>query len=140
MNQKKALTRSMDILLVITNLVFLIGLRTFASACGMKEDGTWMTCHWAMQALSGMAAVLLADSVLNLILQDPKIKTGIMAAMIPAAILCIILPENLIGLCMMDTMHCHTVMRPFSILMSMADLVLAAVGIIRAIRTQRKIS
>lgn len=136
MSKKKIGHRCMDILLVLINLLFLIGLRTFASACAMKDDGTWMTCHYAMQALFGIAAVLLADAVLNLVQRNEKTKAGLMIAMIPTALLGAILPGNLIGLCMMDTMHCHTVMRPFAVLMSALNIILAAIGLIRNARMQ----
>ena len=46
------------ILLFVFSVVELIGIRTFFAPCGPKEDGSWMSCHWAGQAVTGTAAVL----------------------------------------------------------------------------------
>ena len=126
MEKKKNTVGISDLLLLAVSLVFLIGIRTFFSSCGPKEDGTWMTCHWAGQAVTGIAAVLLVICVIRLFVKDSGIKQGLSLSVIPAALLSAILPGNLIGLCMMDTMRCRSVMRPavivFSLLMIAAAI------------------
>lgn len=126
MEKKKNTVGISDLLLLAVSLVFLIGIRTFFSSCGPKEDGTWMTCHWAGQAVTGIAAVLLVICVIRLFVKDSGIKQGLSLSVIPAALLSAILPGNLIGLCMMDTMRCCSVMRPavivFSLLMIAAAI------------------
>ena len=118
MKNKKINIKAGDIVLFILCLVFMIGIRTFFSACGPKEDGSFMTCHWAGQALSGLAAALLVQSVIHTAVPNPAIKAGVSLAMIPTALVSLILPGNLIHLCMMDSMHCNAVMKPCAIVLS----------------------
>lgn len=101
-----------DIILVVIGAVFLIGIRTFFKPCGPTDEGTWMTCHWAGQAATGVAAVLLCLAVAHVIVRNPGIKAGLTIAVIPTAVLAILIPGNLISMCMMDTMRCHAVMKP----------------------------
>lgn len=126
MDKNKSSNRVSEILLLALSAFFLIGMLTFLGPCGPKDDGTWMTCHWAGQALKGVAAVWLVISVLHLLVKDPKAKMGLSLAAIPTALLGAILPGNLIGLCMMNTMRCHSVMRTSAIILSVLVIVVSA--------------
>mgnify|MGYP002623852021 FL=1 len=123
MNNKKLNIGVTDIILLVLSAVFFLGLLTFLAPCGPKDDGSWMTCHWAGQALRGISAVLLVISGIHFFVKDSKIKLGLSLAAIPAAILSLILPGNLIGLCMMNTMRCHSVMRTGTMIISVLILV-----------------
>ena len=127
-NTKK--TRITDILLVALSAIFFVGLLTFLGPCGPKDDGTFMTCHWAGQALKGIAAVLLITSVIHLFVKAPGIKQGLSLAMIPAALLSAFLPGNLISLCMMNTMRCHSVMRTSSVIISLLIIAAAVLDLV----------
>lgn len=120
-----------DWCLLIVSVLFLVGIRTAFAPCKPTEDGSWMTCHWAGQAVTGVAAVLLVLAILHLLLPGPGEKLGVAAAMIPVSLLAAFLPGKLINLCMMGTMRCHGVTRPavlvFSLMLavlSLADLLL----------------
>ena len=124
MEKKKLHIGAGDVLLAVFSILFLIGSLTFLAPCGPKEDGGWMTCHWAGNAVAGAAAVLAVIAVLHLIAPDDRMKAGLSLAAIPAALLALLLPGSIIGLCMMDTMRCRAVMRPGAAVMSV--LVIAA--------------
>ena len=126
MENKKINIGASDIILLVLSAVFLIGIRTFFAPCGPKDDGSWMTCHWAGQAITGIASVLLVISVIHMFVKDAKVKQGLAIAMIPTALFSVILPGNMIGLCMMNTMRCHSVMRPASIIVSVLVIAAAA--------------
>ena len=119
-----------DIILLVLSVVFLIGILTFFAPCSPRDDGSWMTCHWAGQAVTGIAAVLLVISVIHLVVKDAKVKQGLALAMIPVALFSIILPGNMIDLCMMDTMRCRSVMRPATLIVSVLVIVSAAFDLI----------
>ena len=55
---KKVKERTAGIVMTVLSLLLTIGSKTIFSACGPKEDGSWMTCHWAEQAVFGMGIVL----------------------------------------------------------------------------------
>ena len=126
MENKKINIGASDIILLVLSAVFLIGIRTFFAPCGPKDDGSWMTCHWAGQAITGIASVLLVISVIHMFVKDAKVKQGLAIAMIPTALFSVILPGNMIGLCMMNTMRCHSVMRPATIIVSVFVIAAAA--------------
>lgn len=125
MEKKNRRIGAADLLLLCVSAVFFIGMLTVFGPCGPKEDGTWMTCHWAGQAVAGIAAVLLCLAAAHGIAGDPGVKAGLSIAIIPLSALAIVIPGNLIGMCMMDTMRCHAVMKP-AVLLCSALMILSA--------------
>ena len=115
-----------DLLLLILSVVYLVGIRTLFQPCGPKEDGSWMTCHWAGQAVSGLAVVLVILSVVHLITGNTGMKLGLDVGILLCAVFSALIPGKLISLCMMPDMRCHQVMTPGTIVCSV--LLLAAVA------------
>ena len=99
-----------DILLLILSSALLLGVLTVFAPCGPKEDGGWMTCHWAGNAVAGVAAALTACAVARILVG--KARFGLDFAMIAMAALATQLPGRLIPLCMMADMRCRAVMKP----------------------------
>ena len=127
MKNKRSL--AFGIILTVLSACDLIGMLTFLAPCGPKEDGSWMTCHWAGQALIALAILLAVFSVIHLVVPSPRTKQGLSLAILPTALVAAILPGNLISLCAMPSMHCHMVTRPGALvfgvliaLIALADL------------------
>ena len=129
MNEKKRRCGITDILLVVLNLIFFVGIQTVFAPCEARPDGSWMTCHWAEQALMGIAAALLAIAVMHLVIPRAQVKIGLSLAVIPVSVLAFAVPDHLIDLCMMETMHCHTVMEPAVTILSLLNVLLVAADI-----------
>ena len=129
MNEKKRRWGITDILMVVLNLIFFVGIQTVFAPCEAHPDGSWMTCHWAGQALMGIAAALLAIAVMHLVIPRAQVKLGLALAMIPISVLALVLPDHLIDLCMMETMHCHTVMTPAVTVLSLLNIMTAGADI-----------
>ena len=129
MNEKKRRCGITDVLLLVLNLIFFVGIQTVFAPCEARPDGSWMTCHWAGQALIGIAAALLAIAVMHLVIPRTQVKIGLSLAVIPVSVLAFAVPDHLIDLCMMETMHCHTVMEPAVTLLSLLNVLLAAADI-----------
>ena len=129
MNEKKRRCGITDVLLLVLNLIFFFGIQTVFAPCEARPDGSWMTCHWAGQALIGIAAALLAIAVMHLVIPRAQVKIGLSLAVIPVSILAFAVPDHLIDLCMMETMHCHTVMEPAVTVLSLLNVLLAAADI-----------
>ena len=113
-----------DVILLALSAALLLGVLTVFAPCGAKEDGGWMTCHWAGNAVAGAAAVLTALAVMRIFAKDGKVRLGLSAAMIPTALLAALLPGRLIPLCMMPSMRCRAVMSPAVMVLSV--LIIAA--------------
>ena len=129
MAAKKRRFGVMDVLLLALNLLFFVGMQTVFLPCEARPDGSWMTCHWAGQALTGIAAVLVAIAALHLVIPRAQVKMGLALAMIPLSVLAFVLPDHLIDLCMMETMHCHTVMEPAVTVLSLLNIMTAGADI-----------
>ena len=124
----------MDIVIVVISVFFFVGICFLFEPCAPKEDGSFMTCHWAGQALAGIAALLTVQSVIRLFVKGAGKKQGMDLAMAATAILAIAVPGHLIRLCMMADMRCHAVMTPFVRVMSVLVFACAVVNIVRATR------
>ncbi len=115
-----------DAVAALLSVVSLIGIFTVFAPCGPKEDGSWMVCHWAGNAVKGISLVLAVLSLIRLFIADEKIKIGLSLAVFAVTILETAVPGHLISLCMMKTMRCHTLTQPgvtvFSILIALTAL------------------
>ena len=115
-----------DILPAVLSGLFLLGILFVFHPCGPKEDGTWMSCHWAGVAVTVCAALITVLSLAHLALPDPKVKTVLSVLTILAAAAAAVIPGNVIHLCMMAGMRCRSIMRPavivFSVLIILSAL------------------
>ena len=128
MNKIKPRIGVTDVLLMLLNLVFFVGMQTVLSPCEVHMNEPHMPCHWAGNALSGLSAVLVVICAMHLVVRA-QVKLGLSLAIIPIAVLAIVLPGHLIDLCMMASMRCHTVMHPAVMVISGLNIILAAVDI-----------
>lgn len=126
MDKRKKRIGATDIVLAALALALLIGILTFLKPCGPKDDGSWMTCHWAGRAVTGVSAALFVMALVHIFVDD-RVKQGLDIAAAVTAVLAIIIPGRLIDLCMMDTMRCRAVMTPGVIVLSVLTVAAAAV-------------
>ena len=117
----------MDIIMLLAGLCFLVGIQFVFTPCGPKEDGSFMMCHHAGTAITGIAVVLVVLAVLHLLMPSAKTKLGLALASLPIAALAYLIPGKLHPICMMPDMRCHTVMTPG---VTVSVIVLAAVYVI----------
>lgn len=117
-----------DVVLLALALILFVGLLTFLHPCGAKEDGSWMTCHWAGQALIGVSGAMLALAVVRLFVRG-GVKIGLDIGMMVLSVLAICVPGHLIGLCMMDTMRCRAVMTPGVTVIAILTIAAAVIDI-----------
>lgn len=113
------------IIILILSLLLAIGSQTFMGAC-VHDDGSFGACHWAARALSGVGGLLAGLSVLALLLK--KERAGLYLAMLPTALLGMLMPGTIISLCGMATMRCRAVMKPASTILLALTLAAALVG------------
>ena len=132
MNKKRLVIP--DVILFVLCAGYFIGTMTFLKPCAAHDDGSWMNCHWAGQALLGLSCALAVMSALKLAFTDAQVRLGIAIASIPAAILAVFLPGQLIGLCMMNSMRCQSVMRPGA---TVFGILIAAISLIDALMLAR---
>ncbi len=120
-----------DFALLLISALYVVGMHTFLKPCGPKPDGTWMTCHWAGQALKAFSLVLFIIAFVHFWISNTKIKLGLSIATIPVALFSALIPGAYIKLCMMNSMRCHSVTQPSAIVISILLIVFAIFDIIQ---------
>lgn len=129
MNKDKA-QPLVGVILTVLSLLLLAGIRTLAGPCGVHDDGSVSSCHWAAQAVFGVGIVAAILSVVRIFERDEGERRGLSLAVANLGALVACLPGVLIDLCMMQTMRCHTIMRPFCVTVGAAIAVVGAVDLI----------
>ena len=109
-NNRKLLI--LDAAVLLLSAALCIGTKLLFHACGAKEDGGWMNCHWAECAVFAAGIALTVSGLLLCTVKGRRQRAGIALGIVPAALTAAFLPQNVIPLCMMNTMRCHSVMRP----------------------------
>ena len=135
---KQRTFRIMDIAQLALTIVFAVGAFTFLKPCAAHDDGSWMTCHWAGEAVKGLACLLALMGAMKLCVRKPGAKLGLSLAAVPTAILTCLIPGGLIGLCMMNTMRCRSVMKPGALVFGVLIAALSAVDAILLARADKR--
>ena len=114
----------------VLNICLLIGTATVFAACGAKEDGSFMHCHTACRVVQLCAVLMAALNLAGIAVKNRKLRKGFFLLQILAAVLAMLVPGQIIPLCMMPQMHCRMLMRPFVLVMEALILLTAAAGVL----------
>ena len=139
--RKYKIANLVGLVLLVVSIIQVLGLKTFFAGCSKRDNGSWMNCRWATQAVIGVSLLLIVMAVMLILVRSTNTKKGIALAMIPTALLNILLPGYLIPLCTSTSMRCHTTMLPAVRIMSLiiAGIALVEVlGLLFAGRRERK--
>lgn len=118
----------MAAVLLVLSLILTLGVLFVFHACGAKEDGSWMACHWAQQATAGAGAVLVIFSLYLFIAKNNSERRAVSRAMFPVTLLAMCIPGGIVHMCMMDSMRCRSVMRPAVLLVCVLIIMAAEVS------------
>lgn len=118
-----------DVALLILALILCLGSHFVFHACPAKADGSWMVCHWAERVVTALGAVFVILSAARFFFES-KVKAGLSLSFIPLSIVTALVPGVIVNLCMMKDMHCHTVLRPGVIVLSILICALSVVDIL----------
>lgn len=132
MKKNTLILNIIGIVLLLVNVILFVGSFTFLKTCGPKEDGTWMTCHWAGQAIIGVSCVLVILALANLMIKNENGKIGLSIGVFANTVLLILLPGRLIDTCMMVDMHCNAVTKPSVTVFGVIIIVVAIANILIA--------
>ncbi len=101
-----------DIILPIISVIIALGTAFIFHACGAKEDGSFMNCHWAERVVIGLGILMTFLSCAHLFTRSSQAKMGLNLSLAAVSVFTALVPGVIIKLCMMKDMRCHTVMRP----------------------------
>ena len=123
-----------DVILLVLSLILVVGSHVAFHACAAKPDGSWMVCHWAEHVVTALGAVFAVLSVARFFFAG-KTKAGISLSFVPLAVVTALVPGVIVNLCMMKDMHCHTVMRPAVVVLSILIAIVSAVDFLVQCKT-----
>ena len=112
-------------------LLLAAGTATVFSACGMKEDGTWMHCHSTQDVVVLCALILSAALLFHAFFHQRILGIILNAIGVTGAVLIFLIPGNLMPMCMMHTMRCYTLFQPFVRIMSVLICLICIANVIR---------
>ena len=126
-----------SLLATIAALALAIGVMTVFSACGPKEDGTWMHCHDVQMAIAACGAVITVALAAATFLKAKGARVVLYVIAIVGCIVVLALP-SVMPMCMMDTMRCHAVMAPAARIFAGLTGVLSIVALVQAANADKK--
>jgi len=112
-------------------LLLAAGSATVFSACGMKDDGTWMHCHSTQDTVILCAVILSAVLLFHAFLHQRILRVILNVIGVIGAVLIFLTPGNLMPMCMMHTMRCYTLFQPFVRIMSVLICLICIANVIR---------
>ena len=133
------LSRKTLLKLIPSGLSLLLALGSFTvfSACGIKEDGSWMRCHSAQTTVTICAAVLSACLLLQAFTRQKALRVVLNGIGIAGSIAVFLIPGKLMPMCMMRTMRCYTLFQPFVRIMAVLVACSCLIQVIQATRERR---
>lgn len=138
MRQDKA-SPPVGIVLTALSVLLIAGMLSFAAPCGVHEDGSYGSCHWAARAVLGVGVALLVLSVVRIFERDEGERRGLSLAAALLGVLVACMPGVLVELCATQTMRCHAVMRPFVVCVGAAIAVAGGADlVVRLMRIARR--
>lgn len=127
-----------SLLPAVFSLLLSVGVMTVFSACEMEEHGKLMPCHGAQNVVELGGFVLFFLFSFGALLKSRSLKLFLFAAGVMAATAVFFVPGDIMPLCMMKTMRCHTVFQPFVRLVSAVTVISGAAGFVRVFRGPRQ--
>ncbi|MDO4901624.1 DUF4418 family protein [Actinomyces sp.] len=94
-------------------LLLLLGVLTVFSACGPKDDGSWMRCHDCQNAVAAGAGALAVLFGAAAFVPSRAARIGLQAVGVIGAVVVFFIPGAICPMCMLRTMRCYTVFQPF---------------------------
>lgn len=126
---KSALTISACLLILAVLLA--AGMATFLGPCAAHEDGSWMTCHWAGQAVMSLGVLMGLFGVIRLLLGE-KARAAMDWATLAAALVTLRMPGGVIATCSMAAMRCNAVTRPATLVICVLIIALCVSDLLLA--------
>ena len=102
------------------SIILLIGNNTWFKVCGPKDDGSFMACHWAGRMITACAVLILVLTAAHIVFKDVKAKLALDLSIGCTAVMTLLAPGTIIGLCGDSMMMCRAHTQPWTIGLSAA--------------------
>lgn len=134
--QKTRTGQWLGIVFVVFGVLAIVGLVSFAGPCPIHDDGSASACVGTSHILVSCALAAVLFQIASLAVANIRAKQILSAAAVLLAMVLAFAAGTFLPLCMMETMRCWTIMRPFAMVVGVAML---AVGLARGILIARQL-
>lgn len=118
------------VIAAVLSALLVVGVLTFAGPC-VHEDGSHGGCFTASQAIVTCAAISLVASIVGIALGKARARGALALVAALAGACAAACPGWLFSLCMVQTMRCWTIMRPFALVLG---ILVAVCGVVAAVK------
>ena len=119
----------LSVLISIVAVLMVIGVSTVFSACGPKDDGSYMHCHMVQLIAACLGICIACFSIISFFTKNKTFVLILRVVSMIMAVITIILPFAM-KMCMMNTMQCHSVMKPFLLVAGIIMIILSAISLV----------
>ena len=133
--KNKAITIT-GISMLLISVFLAVGVKVIFHACGAKDDGSFMHCHDAENTVMYIGIGMAVLSLAGIFIKNKTVSVILSCLSAAAAVVAALIPQTIIKMCMMNTMRCHSVMRPAVIVTCAVFAVCAVMNIIQNIRSK----
>ena len=127
----------LDIVAAVVSVLVILGVLTFAGPC-VHDDGSAAMCSGAGQGILWVGIIALIASLARMLMPGKALKVVFGAVVAVLGIVVALMPGVIMPLCMMQTMHCQTVMRPVAMVLGIVLAIVAVAGIVMSLRGRKK--
>ena len=127
--------RRLSFINMILAVLLAAGVMTVFRACAAMDDGSWMHCHTVQLTVFAAALAAAAVCFAGWLFRSRKLTAVLNLASAVIAGITFFLPGILMSMCMMDTMRCNAVMKPFVRILSLLLVVMSVIAAAAALKT-----
>ena len=114
-------------------ILLIGGILNFAGPC-VHDDGSVAACAQASWGIIGGGVFLLGVALAALVVESPVARVVCAVLCAALGVFIILAPGTIMPLCMMETMHCQAVMKPFAQICGGAAILVAIISAVLAVR------
>ena len=126
---KNKVSLVLGVLILGISVLLTIGVKTLFHAC-VHEDGTEAACFWAGQGIFVCAVIQSVTAVLLVLFKNRTSQLALSVVVICTGIITALIPGVIFRLCMMPSMRCNAVMKPWVLACAVASVLISLVNLI----------
>ena len=128
----------LPILILAVSVFLTTGVKVIFPACGMHDDGTYGSCHWAEQAVMAAGIIVAFQALMLVAGKAAAVQKALSFTVLVSAVVTAFLPGAWIRLCMMPSMACRASMAPWTWGCCACIAVLSLINLIINLRKKRE--
>ena len=122
--------KSLAMVSFVLALVLSAGVMTLFCACAAKENGSFMHCHDVQMCVFWIGIALSVLALAGILVKNRVLLMGICGLSILLALAAALLPGRIMTMCMMETMRCYTLMKPFVTVISLLIIICSLIRLV----------